>query len=144
MSLRETPQAISVVTRESLDLRQVRDVNGALELVAGAVAAGGAYAGNSPRSGESFILRGQELDGDRDVRIDGFSTGSARNNIDMAPFERVEVVKGPSSMLYGQGSLGGFINLVRKKPQAETAFKASMRAGSYKTYRAEFDATGAI
>lgn len=144
MSIRETPQAISVVTRESLEARQVLDINSALELVAGFNAAGKAFAGNNPRTGEEFILRGQTLDDSRDIRIDGFTAGGDRNNFDVAPFERIEVVKGPSSMLYGQGSLGGFINLVRKKPQADPSIRVVAQAGSWDTYRTELDAGGAL
>jgi len=144
LSIRETPQSISVVSRELLEKRQVTDLGSAIELTAGVAAVGKAFAGNNPRTGENFFLRGQELDSARDVRIDGFTSGGDRNNFDLAPFEAVEVVKGPSSMLYGQGSLGGFINLVRKKPRAERDFDASMQVGSYDTYRGEFDVTGAL
>jgi outer-membrane receptor for ferric coprogen and ferric-rhodotorulic acid len=144
LSIRETPQAISVITRESMDMRQVHDINSALELAAGVSTAGAAFAGSNPRTGEGFTLRGQTLDGDRDVRIDGFSSAADRNELDLAPFERVEAIKGPSSMLYGQGSLGGFINLVRKKPQAEPMAEIVMQAGSWDSYRTEVDLGGAI
>jgi TonB-dependent siderophore receptor len=144
LSIRETPQSISVVSRELIEMRQVTDLGSAIELTAGVGAVGKAFAGNNPRTGEGFFLRGQELDAARDVRIDGFTSGGDRNNFDLAPFESVEVVKGPSSMLYGQGSLGGFINLVRRKPRAEHDFDVSLQAGSYDTYRTEVNATGAL
>ncbi len=144
LSIRETPQSISVISRELIEMRQVTDLGSAIELTAGVAAAGKAFAGNNPRTGEDFHLRGQELDASRDVRIDGFTSGGDRNNFDLAPFERVEVIKGPSSMLYGQGSLGGFVNLVRKKPQAERRFDTSLQAGSFDTFRADFDAAGAL
>lgn len=142
--IRETPQSISVISRDLIEKRQVLDLGSAIELTAGAGAVGKAFAGNNPRTGEHFILRGQELESSRDIRIDGFTAGGDRNNFDLAPFESVEVVKGPSSMLYGQGSLGGFINMVRKRPQAERDFKASVQAGSFDTYRTDLDFTGAL
>lgn len=146
LSIRETPQAVSVTTRESIERRQARDLNTALELTAGVVpgisSGGGPFAGPSARVADQFSLRGQRLNGDRDVRIDGFAGAGMRNDFDLAAFERVEVVKGPSSMLYGQGSLGGFINLVRKRPLAEPTSLVSGQAGSYDTYRAEADVTG--
>jgi iron complex outermembrane receptor protein len=74
--------------------------------------------------------------------MDGFVVAS--RVFDMAAFERVEVVKGPSSVLYGQGSLGGFINMIRRKPQAERAATLVTSAGSFDTYRAELDVTGAL
>ncbi|HMR33031.1 MAG TPA: TonB-dependent siderophore receptor [Geminicoccaceae bacterium] len=146
LPIRETPQAVSVTTRESIDRRQARDLNTALELTAGVVpgisSGGGPFAGPSARVADQFSLRGQRLDGDRDVRIDGFAGAGMRNDFDLAAFERVEVVKGPSSMLYGQGSLGGFINLVRKRPLPEPTTLLTGQAGSYDTYRAEADVTG--
>ncbi len=146
LSIRETPQAVSVTTRESIVLRQARDLNTALELTAGVVpgisSGGGPFAGPSPRVADQFSLRGQRLNGDRDVRIDGFASAGMRNDFDLAALERVEVVRGPSSMLYGQGSLGGFINMVRKRPLAEPTTLFAGQAGSYDTYRAEADVTG--
>jgi TonB-dependent siderophore receptor len=144
LPLRETPQSISVATRDSIEARQALDLNSAVELSAGVIAGSKAFAGRDPRTGENFILRGQELDSSRDIRIDGFSAGGDRNNFDLAPFERVEVVKGPSSMLYGQGSLGGFINMVSKRPQAERLLSVKAQAGSYDTYRTEVDVAGAL
>lgn len=145
MSLKETPQAISVVTRESLEARQVKDIATAVELTAGVSGtnrgAPGPFAGHG-QFGRGFSLRGQELQYYRDVRADGFSAG-VLSAFDFAAYERVEVVKGPSGF-YGQGSLGGYINLVRKKPQKEFSASVSGQAGSYDTYRGEADITGAL
>lgn len=144
LPLKETPQAISVVTRDSIEARQAGDIVTALELSAGV--SGRAYSvgpfGGAAFRGQTFTLRGQSAAGTRDIRTDGFALG---NNItsDLAPYERIEVVKGPSGY-YGQGSLGGFINLVRKKPQAEFGASGSIQVGSYDTYRAEVDITGAL
>ena len=53
-------------------------------------------------------------------------------------------MKGPASALYGQGSLGGFINLVPRRPQAEFGASVAVQAGSFDTFRTEFDFTGAL
>ena len=146
LSIRETPQSISVTTRESMDARQVRDLTSALEisagLTSGVAADGGPFAGRGLGGGEGFMLRGQELDGRRDVRMDGFVVAS--RTFDMVAFERIEVVKGPSSTLYGQGSLGGFINLIRRKPETQFSGYTAVQVASWDTYRAEFDITGAL
>jgi iron complex outermembrane receptor protein len=144
LSIRETPQSISIITRDSLEARQSRDINSALELVAGTVPQGQAFAGNMTRRAEDFVLRGQTLNGGRDVRIDGYAAGADRSKIDMAPFDHIEVVKGPASMLYGQGSLGGFVNLVRKKPKEQAHVAVSAQAGSFDTYRTEAELTGPL
>ena len=146
LPIRQTPQSISVITRESMDQRQVRDVNSALELAAGVTSSrsgnGGPFAGRGLGTGENFNLRGQELNENRDIRVDGFVVPS--NPFDTAAYVRIEAVKGPSSMLYGQGSIGGFINLVRKKPQAELGASIAGGIASFDTYRAEGDITGPL
>ncbi len=147
LSIRETPQAITVVTRESIDDRLARDLTSALELtasvsIAGGSTTGGPFAGRGLATGESFVIRGQELNDFRDIRIDGFAVPT--RSFDLAAFERVEVIKGPSAALYGQGSLGGFINIVRKKPLAEFGGSAVAQVGSWNNYRAEVDVTGSL
>src|SRR5262245_13895278 len=52
MSIRETPQSISVVSRDLIEKRQVTDLGSAIELTAGVAAVGKAFAGNNPRTGE--------------------------------------------------------------------------------------------
>lgn len=146
LSIRETPQAISVITRESMEARHVTDITSALELAAGLTsgiaADGGPFAGRGLGGGEGFMLRGQQLDGRRDVRMDGFVVASRA--FDMVAFERIEVVKGPSSVLYGQGSLGGFINLIRRKPQAQFQGSLATQLASWDSRRAELDFTGPL
>lgn len=147
LSVRETPQAISVVTADAIKARQARDITSALELTAGLVPSssstiGGPFAGRGLETNEQFMLRGQELNGQRDIRLDGFALSAPQ--LDLGLMERIEVVKGPSSTLYGQGSLGGFINFVRKKPQVEHSTSVAAQVGSWDTYRLELDSTGAL
>jgi TonB-dependent siderophore receptor len=145
--LKETPQAISVVTRDSLDSRQAQDIFTALEITS-SIASNfyghpGPFAGNGPGGfSNAFSSRGQVLNNSRDIRSDGFAVGGETEH-DPALYERIEVIKGPSGF-YGQGSLGGFINMVRKKPQAEFDASVSAQLGSYNTYRGEVDITGAL
>ena len=145
MSIKDTPQAISVVTRDSMDARQAKDIVTAVELTAGVSGtnrgAPGVFGGRG-QFGQGFSLRGQELKYYRDVRTDGFSAG-VLSAFDLAAYDRIEVVKGPAGF-YGQGSLGGFINLVRKKPKTEFGASVSSQIGSYDTYRTEADITGAL
>lgn len=147
LSIKDTPQSITVITRDSMNARQVRDLTSALELSAGLVAGssstlGGPFAGRGLSTGETFNLRGQDLNENRDIRVDGFAVPAS--SFDMAAYERVEVVKGPSSMLYGQGSIGGFVNLIRKKPLEERAASFTTQIGSFDTYRGEADVTGPL
>lgn len=145
LPIRETPQAISVVTRDSMDARLVKDLSTAIELTAGVsnsgngqgIRSGPGMFGGQGQADQKFVLRSQPSD----IRSDGFTVGSS--GADLSAYERVEVVKGPSGF-YGQGSLGGFINMVRKKPQEEFDASLSVQLGSYNTYRTEMDVTGAL
>lgn len=59
-------------------------------------------------------------------------------------FDQVELVRGPASVLFGQGALGGIINLISKRPEFETHGEASVRYGSFDRKEALFDLTGPL
>ena len=58
--------------------------------------------------------------------------------------ERIEVLRGPSSVLYGQNSPGGIINYVSKRPTDETFREIEVSAGSFDTYQGQFDMGGKL
>lgn len=66
------------------------------------------------------------------ILVDGLPGLPARTaSPETADLERVEVVKGPASVLYGKGQPGGFINLITKKPQARYESNVELRAATY-------------
>ncbi|WP_446697372.1 TonB-dependent siderophore receptor [Stutzerimonas kunmingensis] len=71
----------------------------------------------------------------------GFYTNS---RTDPFTLERVEVIKGPSSMLYGQSSVGGLLNFVSKRPQAEQKSELQLQYGSFDRKQIAFDSTGPL
>lgn len=146
LSLRETPQSVSVITRDSLDSRFARDQGTALEQAAGVIQSSGPgpFAGRPGAFDQRFVFRGILLDETLNVREDGFVVPSDRFSPDLAVYERIEVVKGPASTLYGAGEAGGFINRVRKKPLPEAHVQANVTGGSYGLFRNEVDLTGPL
>jgi iron complex outermembrane receptor protein len=62
----------------------------------------------------------------------------------MANLERIEVLKGPASILYGRIQPGGMINLVTKKPLEESYYSIQQQVGSYDFYRTALDATSKL
>lgn len=146
LSIRETPQAISVITLDSLKARQVTGLGQALEGAASVSQSSepGPFAGRSATGFTTFQIRGVELPFYYGVYEDGFLFPQIAGTLDLAPYERLEVVKGPNSALYGQGAAGGFINMVRKKPKS--AFEVNLEAnlGSFDYYRIDGDVTGAM
>lgn len=146
LSLRETPQSVTVITQESLRDRQVKDFGQALELSAGVnqFSGTGPFGGMASFGFSDVAIRGIAIDGYNDVREDGFLNNSYFTIPDMAIYDRVEVVKGPNTASYGRGSVGGLINRVRKKPLAEAQTDIELSIGSYDSYRADFDTTGPL
>ena len=146
LSIRETPQAITVLTRDSLDDRQVFSLQQALELSAGATqfSGTGPFAGQPSFGFNSTTIRGIQIDDQYDFRDDGFVSGSYFSVPDLAIYDRVEVVKGANSVLYGRGSVGGLINRIRKKPTSERQTDIEFTGGSFDSYRGEIDTRGAL
>jgi iron complex outermembrane receptor protein len=62
----------------------------------------------------------------------------------LANIERVEVIRGPAGALYGNGALGGTINMVTKQPLKNRQFEFTQTFGSFNTFRTQADATGAL
>jgi iron complex outermembrane receptor protein len=138
--LNEIPQSVSVVGAE-----QIRDMGAhteqeALRYVPGVVA--DSY-GADGRADGSFI-RGIDattyLDGLR--RTFDYYTTSYR--IDPYFMERVEVLRGPASVLYGQAGVGGIINSVTKLPQTEEGGEITVEYGSFDFKQVKFDMTGPV
>ncbi|MBW9117910.1 TonB-dependent siderophore receptor [Rhizobium cauense] len=116
--LNEIPQSVSVIGRQELDDRGVvNKVDEALRYTAGVTAA--PY-GTDPDT-DWFYIRGFNAT-QTGVFLDGlslFSYGFGGFQIDPFMLERVEVLKGPASVLYGGSNPGGIVNMVRKRPTDE-------------------------
>ncbi|CAB3701492.1 Ferrichrome outer membrane transporter/phage receptor [Achromobacter deleyi] len=137
-SVMETPQAVSVITRDQMQAQDVQSVSQALRYSSGVFTE---YRGSSNQSDEIF-MRGF---GYAPKFLDGLAYGSAsKGQIDPWLLERVEVVRGPSSVLYGQASPGGILNLVSKRPQAEALREVQFDVGNHERASAAFDAGGKI
>jgi iron complex outermembrane receptor protein len=136
--LREVPQSVSVVGAEQIREQGAQSLQDALRYVPGVVADG--Y-GLDSRT-DTTMIRGTEatefLDGLR--RTFSYYTYSYR--VDPYFMERVEVLRGPASVLYGQVSVGGIINSVSKRPQNETGGEVSVEYGSFDFKQVKFDVTG--
>lgn len=138
--INETPQSISVIGAEQIRDQGVTSVQQALRYVPGVYA--DAY-GNDSR-GEYPRVRG----GDPDVFLDGLRYSDAwrfgEGRLDPFTLERIEVLKGPSSMLYGQTSVGGLVNAISKRPQEETHREIGVEYGSFDRKRVQTDLTGKL
>lgn len=136
----EVPQSISVVTRDQMDARAVQNVGQALDYSAGVL---GQPFGGDPRF-DAPIIRGfsaansQYLNGLKLMREQGTPA------IETYGLERIDVLRGPASVLYGQGNPGGLINMISKRPVWEPFAEIQGQAGSFDRYSGAFDLGGAL
>ena len=140
--LRDIPQSIQVVPREVIEDQRVTRVGEALQNVSG-VNDSGLFSNYL----DSIFLRGFRTDSGRNffrdgVRLNNYFLGFGAE--DLANLERVEVLKGPASVLYGAVEPGGVINFVTEAPLSEPAYLLTASVGSYSSYRGEIDLTGPL
>lgn len=140
LPLREMPMTVHSVPSNVIQEQGANDLVTALQNVPGVYAFTnyGVYEGYTFRGFLDLFpsLANQLVDG---VRHEG-----NRINTQLANIERIEVLKGPSSALYGGGAIGATVNLIRKKPSALPAYDASAAAGSWNLGRGTFGATGRL
>lgn len=122
----ETPQPITIVTDDQFLSQGAINISDTVRYTAGITA--NPY-GRDTRI-DSFVIRGIDALQFRDGMRDIFSYYASITS-DPYNFSRVEVVRGPASVLFGQGSIGGIVNLVSKTPDLETRGEANLVYGSY-------------
>ncbi|KZL48893.1 ferrichrome-iron receptor [Nodularia spumigena CENA596] len=135
--LRDIPQSIQAVPRQVLEDRQVIRASDALRSVSG-VQQGNKVGGSS----EVFNIRGFPQFGGN-LR-DGFNNRNNFSIVETANLERIEVLKGPASVLYGNLDPGGVINFVTKQPLSEPFYAAGLQAGSFGLVRPTLDLSGPL
>jgi iron complex outermembrane receptor protein len=139
----EIPQSVSVITRAQLDSQGAQTVTEALRYVPGVKAE--TY-GLDPKGYDWLFIRGFNGQSTSD-----YLNGLRQQNNDYALFrsepyslERIDVVRGPASTLFGQGDAGGVINRVSKKPTANQVNEVQLTAGSHDRRQGQFDVGGAL
>lgn len=139
----ETAQSISVVTAEQIADRKVNRVEDAVAYTAG-VRVGGS--GLDPRF-DTINVRGFETTQSADF-LDGLrQAGSgwlALPSLEAYSLERIEVLKGPASVLYGQISPGGMVNRVSKRPSLLAKNEVEVQVGNYDHRQGQFDVGGKL
>lgn len=132
--LRDIPQSVNVVPSALLKDQNATSMQQALKNVPGV----SQDAGDGQR--DQFVIRG--FSAQNDMYLDGMRD-DAYYYRDLSNLDRVEVLKGPSSVLYGRGSAGGLINRVTKKPEADPVQQISIQASTEGQKRTEMDLGGA-
>ncbi|EKO3820975.1 TonB-dependent siderophore receptor [Vibrio harveyi] len=138
----ETPQAITIITKDEMDLRGVSTVSEALRYSSGVNTElrGGAVTRLDLFNIRGFINYTNFYDG-LPLLFNGWNL---QPQIDAAAVEQVEVFKGPTSVLYGNIPPGGMVNIIAKTPQSEPANTVSVSTGTNSLKEVNFDTTGQI
>ncbi|MEH2236531.1 TonB-dependent siderophore receptor, partial [Nostoc sp.] len=132
--LRDIPQSIQVVPQQVIKDQQITRISDAARNVSG-VSLQGSYGANT----DAYIIRGFLT---FNSLRNGFPAGD--NYIDPNSIERVEVLKGPASVLYGQFEPGGVVNYVTKQPLATPYYASEFTVGSYSDYKSSIDISGPL
>ncbi|MGO1070462.1 TonB-dependent siderophore receptor [Lysobacter sp. CA199] len=142
LSPRQTPQSISVITRQQMDDFGLTDIDDVMRVTPGL----SIVTYDSERTeyyARGFPIQNFQYDGVPMQRDSAYSAGNTLS--DMAIYDRVEVLKGATGLLTGIGDPGATINLIRKKPSRKGfTGSASLGAGSRDEYRAEIDVGGPL
>ncbi|NJO73402.1 MAG: TonB-dependent siderophore receptor [Leptolyngbyaceae cyanobacterium RM1_406_9] len=133
--LRDTPRTIQVIPEQVLEDQAITRVTDAVQNVSGVVQDGG-----FGRTSDQLNIRGFFTDS---VFIDGFrSNGSGFS--ETANIERIEVLRGPASVLFGNVQPSGVINLVTEQPLEDPFYELELQAGNYTFIRPTIDMTGPL
>lgn len=132
----DTPISVQVLPKAVIDDQQAIGLENALKNVSG-VAKGWGFGNDKD---ENLYIRG--FANTNNIYRDGVLTPNTP--ISLANAERIEVLKGPSAMLYGRAQPGGLVNIVTKRPRTDAYYSLQQQFGSFDTYRTLLDATNKI
>ncbi|MGF6691501.1 outer membrane receptor for ferric coprogen and ferric-rhodotorulic acid [Metapseudomonas resinovorans] len=141
LSIRETPQSVSVVTRQVMDDQNATSISDVLKHTPGV----SVQAYDSDRmefSARGFAITNYQYDGVNTIYDGVYDQGTT--HVDMAIYDRVEVIKGATGLMTGSGDPSATVNLVRKRPTRDFQASITGMAGSWDNYRTEGDVSGSL
>jgi len=130
------PQSVSVYNRENFALAQADTVGDVVRLTPSANRAGS----GRDMFADDFLIRGFNAE----ESVNGLGFRQTDHPTDLANVERLEILKGPASVLYGQMEPGGTINVVTKQPLDYYQAEMGAEYGSYDYHRTTLDVTGPL
>ncbi|RTR39150.1 TonB-dependent siderophore receptor [Shewanella canadensis] len=137
VSLLDTPQSVTVIPTEVMDDQLILTLGDALKNDASV------SIGRVTTDRERFSLRGFSLDESTNLLKNGHQHFS-KYRLPMALVDSIEVLKGPSSLLYGQSTPGGLVNLVTKKPTYDSFLELGLKGDDNGSVRGTIDTGGSL
>ncbi|MDZ5602312.1 TonB-dependent siderophore receptor [Pseudomonas sp. RP23018S] len=141
LSIRETPQSVSVMTRQRIEDQGIQDLDDVVRYAPGITL----RKFGSDR--QEFLARGFRID---NLMFDGLPTSVGTFTLDtmaspdMAIYDRIEVVRGATGLMTGAGDPSATLNLIRKRPTDTPQVSVTTSAGSWDRYRTEVDASNRL
>lgn len=144
-ALRYSPDSVTVVTEDEIQKKTGKTVIDVLKDVPGvSIAQYGQFGG-----GASIYLRGTN-NAHTLIMIDGVRVGDPMatdgkmsiSDLSVDNIERIEIVRGAQSVLYGSDAIGGVINIITKKGKGKPEFFLSAEGGSFETFREKIGVSG--
>lgn len=142
--IEKTPQSVSVITRQEMDIHQPTTVKEAMAYTPSVFATRG-----SSTTYDVVTIRGFTTSSTVNTNqyLDGMKLqGNNYSEISMDPYflERVEVMRGPTSVLYGNSNPGGIVSMVSKRPTTEPLREIQFKMGTDNLWQTGFDFSDAI
>lgn len=139
LSQQETPQSVTVVTRQRMDDQKLSTVVEALDATTGVIV----QQTTVGQDGPTIYVRGQVL---QNYQIDGVPVFSSMSPFlsNTAAFDRIEIVRGATGIMNGLGTPAATVNMIRKRPTAEPQVEITTEAGSWNRHGTGLDVSGAL
>ncbi|KAF2394987.1 TonB-dependent siderophore receptor [Pseudomonas frederiksbergensis] len=137
LSIKETPQSVSVITRQQMDDFKLGTLSEAMSQTTGVVVQ------HNDSDRVSYSSRGYEIN---NFQIDGMlnTFGRMKSDSDTIIYDRIEVVRGATGLTTGAGDPSATINMVRKRPTAQWQAQTGVSGGSYDDYYSYVDVGGPL
>ncbi|MBM7062850.1 TonB-dependent siderophore receptor [Pseudomonas sp. UL073] len=143
LSIRETPQSVSVITSQRMQDQGLTQLTDVVRQTPGLTLSQSAGNGgdNSNIYSRGFEVQNYQIDG---VQLLDSNYGSPAQSNDMVLYDRVEVIRGATGLTNGVGTPGATLNMIRKRPTAEFRSSIKQEVGSWDYQRTEADVSGAL
>ena len=139
LSLKETPQSVTVITRQRMDDQKIENMVGVINATPGAYVNDNSVAAGPPAT----WVRGTNID---TYMFDGMPTLSANTSYlqSTAIYDRVEIVRGANGLMSSVGNPAATVNLIRKRPTYQPQVQLNAQAGNWERYGLGMDVSGPL
>lgn len=143
LSIRETPQSISVITSQRMRDQGLTELTDVVRQTPGLSfnQAGSSGSDNNAIYSRGFEVQNYQIDG---LQLLDSNYGSPAQSNDMVLYDRVEIIRGATGLTNGVGTPGATLNMIRKRPTFQPQSSITVKGGSWNYQRSEVDVSGPL